>query len=313
MDVAVGAGLGLGALVAAVSVAAGARIRALGGGLGPTALLALAAVTVPVVPSPELPIRVEGIRYAGPDLLSDEPVRSVQVADSAVASGLARVRRHREVQGNTLLREVRRVSVPLPWLWALGVVGLAAWSRGRPGRSALLLATGVLAACTAQEGPSRAELRLEEVMEMRRTGEVDDVVSVFLAEAVYEDVAAGAEYRGVPEISGYLGWVHGFASGVFLDVLRVHRGDRVASAEWILDAVQTGPIPGLLDSVTNRRFQLRGVTLVEVERGAVVRAVDYVDLVPMLLDLGSEIHAPGGTVLRREAPDTTGEGGDGVR
>ncbi len=310
MDVATAVGWGSGVLVVSASLVVARRIRARRAGPWAMAVLALAVVSVPLVHSPGLPIRVEGVRYAGPDLLTDTPVRVVPLADSTRALGLSRVRRSREVQGETLLREVRDVRVPVPWLWALVVVGLGAWSRRRSPRTAVLLVLA-LGACTGEEAPGRAELRLEEVLEMRRTGSLDDVASVFLPEAVYEDVAGGVEYRGVPEIADHLGWIHGWASGVFLDVIRVHGGDRVASAEWVLDGVQAAPIPGLVDSVTRRRFQLRGITVVEVERGAVIRAVDYTDLVPLLLDLGAEIHAPGGGVLRREPPDTSGGGAGG--
>ena len=304
MDVAVGVGWGLGILLVAATIGMARRIRAGGAGPGAWVLLAAAAGTVPLVPSPGLPVRVEGVRYAGPDLLADAAVRTVLVADSACVLGLSRVRRSREVQGDTLLREVREVRVPVPWLWVLVVAGLAGWGRRRRGRAAVLL-LAALGACTGEEAPGRAELRLEEVLEMHRTGSVDDVSSVFLPEAVYEDVAGGVEYRGIPEIADRLGWVHGWASGVFLDVIRVHGGDRVASAEWVLDGTQTAPIPGLVDAVTGRRFQLRGITVVEVERGAVIRAVDYTDLVSLLLDLGGEIHTPDGGVLRREPPDTS--------
>ena len=307
MDFAAGVGWGFGILLVLVSIGVGRRIRARGAGPAALALLAGAAATVPLVPSPGLPVRVEGIRYAGPDLLAEAPVRLVALGDSTRALGLSRVRRSRELQGDTLLREIREVRVPVPWLWTLVILGLGARSRRREGRAALLL-LAALGACTVEEAPGRAELRLAEVLEMHRTGSAEEIASVFLPEAVYEDVAGGVEYRGIPEIAQHLGWVHGWASGVFLDVIRVHGGDRVASAEWVLDGIQTAPIPGLVDSVTRRRFQLRGITVVEVERGAVVRAVDYMDLVPLLLDLGSEIHTPDGGVLRGAPPDTSQAG-----
>jgi hypothetical protein len=119
-------------------------------------------------------------------------------------------------------------------------------------------------------------------------------------------VAGDYEYRGVPEIADHLAGLHEWATGVFLDVVAIHVGGDWAAAEWLLEGTQSAPVPGLLDSVTGRRFRLRGVTLVEVERGGVVRAVDYLDWVPFLLDVGAEVHWPGGGVTSR--PGGTGEG-----
>jgi hypothetical protein len=153
-------------------------------------------------------------------------------------------------------------------------------------------------------------VRLKEVMEMRGTGDITGIEGVFLPEAVYEDVAGDFEYRGVPEIADHLTDLHEWASGVFLDVVAIHAGPEWASAEWLLEGTQSGPVPGRLDSVTGRRFRLRGLTLIEVERGGVVRAVDYMDWVPFLLDVGAEVHWPGGGVTSRPGV-VDGAGGPG--
>lgn len=266
-------------------------------------LLGAAVVSVPWVPSPHLPLRVQRAHYAGPDLLSDVRERTVVTRDSARAAGFSRVRRLRRIQGATLLSEDRRVGLRIPWLWALlvVVVGLSTLRRRHriAGSSRLvwiLTCSALTAACGAESGPSPAEARLIEVMEMRRTGDVTGIETVFLPEGVYEDVAGDFEYRGVPEIAGYLSALHGWATGVFLDVVEIRAAEDWASAEWFLQGVQSGPIPGRLDTITGRPFRLRGVTLIELERGGVARAADYLDWVPFLMDMGAEIHWPGGGV-----------------
>lgn len=303
---------GLGLLATTVWVAA----RPPRGGARSAAWLLLGAVlvSVPWVPSPHIPLRVQRTHYAGPDLLSGVPEATVVTQDSARAGGLVRVRHVRRTQGATLLSEDRRVGLRLPWLWALGVavVGVLGWRRrGRgpgPTRLCWVLACSALSvACGSESGPSPAEARLIEVMEMRRTGDVTGIEAVFLPEGVYEDVAGDFEYRGVPEIAGYLSGLHGWATGVFLDVVEIRAGGDWASAEWFLQGVQSGPVPGRLDTITGRSFNLRGVTLVELERGGVVRAVDYLDWVPFLLDVGAEIHWPGGGVTTG-VPEPAGPG-----
>ena len=281
-----------------------------GGGRRVWVVLAAAVATVPWGPASHVTLRLERALFSGPDLFSPEPERWVVVQDSSRAGGLARVRRARRVQGETLLSEVRRVQLRVPWLWLAVVSGVGfATARRRwssPFWTQALVSLGVglvlLAGCTDDTAPGPAEARLLEVLEMRRTGSVEGIEGVFLPEAVYEDVPGDFEYRGVPEIAAYLGGLHDWATGVFLDVVRIRAGRESASAEWYLEGIQSGPVPGRLDTVTGRRFRLRGLTLVELERGAVVRAVDYLDWVPFLLDVGAEIHWPGGGV-------TTGGGG----
>lgn len=282
-------------------------------------LLGAVLVSVPWLPSPHLPLRVQRIHYAGPDLLSEVPERTVVTEDSARAAGLSRVRRLRRTQGATLLSEDRRVGLRLPWLWALvvaalGVSGRRRWLRGPgPSRLCWILACSALStACGGDSGPSPAEARLIEVMEMRRSGDVTGIEAVFLAEGVYEDVAGEFEYRGVPEIAEYLSGLHAWATGVFLDVVEIRAGGDWASAEWFLQGVQSGPIPGRLDTITGRPFNLRGVTLIELERGGVVRAVDYLDWVPFLLDMGAEVHWPGGGVTSGADDRDGAEGSEGV-
>ena len=296
-----------GALWAVALIAATVRVGLArfprGGRPGVSVLLAAALASIPWVPAPHLPIRVERVHFAGPDLLSGVAERTVVVQDSSRVAGLSRVRRLRRTQGDTLLSEDRRVELRLPWLWAAVVLLAGLLPRRRAGRGGAMVGrilwwavggTLLLWACSGDAGPGAAEARLLEVMEMRRTGDVTGIETVFLPEGVYEDVGGDFEYRGTAEIAGYLSGLHGWATGVFLDVVQIHAGDESASAEWYLEGVQSAPVPGRIDSVTGRRFRLRGVTVVELERGGVVRAVDYLDWVPFMLDLGAEIRWPGG-------------------
>lgn len=297
----------------------GVLLRGGRGGAGWVLLAAL--VSTPWVPAPFVPIRAERTLYAGPDLLSDVPVREVVLSESTRAAGLSRIRTLRATQGTTLLSERRRVEIRVPWLWAAAMVLVALG--GRVGRSAggtasaraglLCMAIApTMGSCGGEPGPGLAELRLKEVVEMRATGDVSAIEEVFLPEAVYEDVAGDFEHRGVPEIAEHLRGLHRWASGVFLDVIDIHGGPEWAAAEWLLEGVQSGPVPGRLDTVTGRRFQLRGVTLVELERGGVIRAVDYLDWVPFLLDVGAEVHWPGGGVTSPSGGEGGGVGPEGA-
>lgn len=177
--------------------------------------------------------------------------------------------------------------------------------RRRVGREGVLLALALLApACTpgGDGQPTVAELRLMELLEMRRTGDLTGIEEVFHPVAVYQDRPNQVEYQGLPEIQAFLEGFHGWATGVFLDVVALHVGDGVAVAEWVLEGTQGGPAPGLGDPAERRRFRLEGVTVVEVEQGLVVRAADYADPTPMLLELGGTLILPDGDTLRAAPP-----------
>ena len=58
-----------------------------------------------------------------------------------------------------------------------------------------------------------------------------------------------------------------------------------------------------MDIATEREFILNGITIIEIEDGLIRRAADYIDTMPLLLQLGSEVTLPDGEVLRLDGPD----------
>ncbi|HSG46490.1 MAG TPA: nuclear transport factor 2 family protein [Longimicrobiales bacterium] len=289
------------------AVDVGRRVPSSAGRRGWWAALALGVVLIPLQPGPTVPVRTDRMLYEGPDILSSDPQVTGAVAERWTLPGLVRIRTLRTTQGDLLLRETRRVEVAIPLLLLLV---LSAWgvARGRrepreggAGRAAVVVAlvAGSAAGCARGEmpEPSLAEVRLMEVMAMRHSGDVTGAEDIFHPAAVYDDYPNQLQHRGLPEIADFIQGLHRWASGVFLDVVRVHAAGDRAVAEWVLDGVQSAPYPGVADSATFRRFRLEGVTVVEVERGLVVRVADYADMVPLILELGGSVTLPSGEVV----------------
>lgn len=275
-------------------------------------IVAAALLLTPVVPGPWVTVRADRALYQGPDLLSTEPETTATVAEEDVIPGLVVWRTLRTTQGGTLLREVRRLDVAVPWLlvlvgmgWIVGRFRRLRRSRSGPGVLLFLALTWAIGtSCAPADGPAAtlAETRMVELLDMRRTGEVARAAEVFDAVAVYEDYPNQVEYRGLPEIAEYLAGLHQWAGGVFLDVTRMHAAEDWAVAEWVLAGEQSAPFPGVADSATYRSFRLEGVTVLELERGLVVRAADYADMTPLVLGLGGSVTLPSGEVIRGDDP-----------
>lgn len=269
--------------------------------------LALALVAIPEAPGPAVPVRVERALYEGPDLLSGEPEVTRVLAEDWIVPGLVRVRTVRTSQANQILREAQRVEVALPvaLLLVLGAWG-AAGTRRSSTAATLLIGAMWTTGCVPGDSmeASLAEVRLMEFMAMRQSGDVTGAETLFSPVAVWDDYPNQVQYRGLPEIAERIVGLHGWATGVFLDVVRTHVSSDRAVAEWVLQGVQGAPYPGVADSATFRRFTVEGVTVVELEQGRIVRVADYADMIPLVLDLGGSVTLPSGEVVAR--PDSAG-------
>jgi hypothetical protein len=264
------------------------------------AALLAGVVAVPTVPTTSMPLRVERVLYEGPDLLSPEPVRSVEIRDSWIVPGVVRVKGIRSVQGETLLDERSRVEVGLPWALLLVAMGWWVARRGPTGAMAVAVAALGLGACVGPE-PSPAsveERRIIELMEIRRSGDAAGIESLFHPTAVYEDLTSGARYRDLPEIAEFMEGFHSPDGSVFLEVIAYHSGDGMAAAEWVLDGTRLSPSLTSPDSVFLSWFRVDGVTLIELEDGLIVRAADYGDPTSLVLAEGGIVVLPGGDTLR---------------
>jgi hypothetical protein len=195
-------------------------------------------------------------------------------------------------------------------------------ARGRrPAMAVALLALLLtLAACPAR-GPSALlhdnELTARTFMAIRESGELDELAHIFYGDAVYDDFPNQVQYRGLEEIAGYLTYFTDWATAVSLGVSAVHPSETGATIEWVFSGVQERPIGGMVEVSTGRDVLLHGVTILEIEGDRIRRAADYVDMLPLVLQLGSEIRLPGGNVMKLDlepvdavpgAPD--GPGGD---
>jgi hypothetical protein len=167
-------------------------------------------------------------------------------------------------------------------------------------------ATGLflaLASCAPQvDGPSptaaRNEVLARTLMTVWETGDANVLADLFSPQAVYDDFPNQTRYQGLEEIMGYVTHVHDWADAVSMGVTAVHASEEGAVVEWVFSAIQAAPIGTRVPVATGREVVLNGVTILEIDGRSIVRAADYMDVLPFVLQLGAEVHMPGGPVLR---------------
>lgn len=172
-------------------------------------------------------------------------------------------------------------------------------------RGGLALALALLAAPSCAPAGSDARLAEQEVLAREivaawEAGDADRLAEHFWPDAVYDDFSNAVTYRGLEEILAYKAEIHAWASDVAVNVTAVHPSPGGVVAEWVLYGVHTGPIAGRVEGGTGREILLNGATILEVEGGMVTRAADYLDTLPLMLQLGGRVELPGGEVLELE-------------
>lgn len=156
-------------------------------------------------------------------------------------------------------------------------------------------AVAVLAGCGA--GPELPEQRIRQLMEIWETGDTSQLAHIATPDVVYDDVPNGERFVGIDGVRGYVGHVHSWAAQIEIIVSGVHSSSDAAVAEWMMKGVQDRPIPGRVPVATNRPFELKGATLIELREGRIARAADYIDVLGFVLQLGGRVELPGGVVI----------------
>ena len=142
-----------------------------------------------------------------------------------------------------------------------------------------------------------SEQLARQLMSIWESGSTDAIGDLFKSDAVYDDMPNARTFHGIDEIKSYVAHVHAWASEVRIEVVKVNASESFAAAEWVMTGVQDRPIPNNLSVATGKSFQIRGATLIEVDDDKITRAADYIDVTPLLLQLGATIELPDGNKI----------------
>ena len=133
--------------------------------------------------------------------------------------------------------------------------------------AAILVAPFIAAlAAPAKEDASSVSHSLSGYTEAWSTHDLERIAGYFTEDAVYEDVALGEVHRGKSAIKKFAESTFAALPGFAIQQRSLVVGDGSATMEWIM----TGT-----DRATERRFSVRGVSIMELEGGKIRRNSDY--------------------------------------
>ena len=105
--------------------------------------------------------------------------------------------------------------------------------------------------------------------------DVDGVIELFAPDAVHEDIAQGRGKTGIEAIGKGLQGFYGAFPDSQWEPRAVMCGDGSAAIEYTLTGTHSGPLGSM--PPTGKRITLRGVFVLAIRDGRIVRCSDYWD------------------------------------
>jgi steroid delta-isomerase-like uncharacterized protein len=116
------------------------------------------------------------------------------------------------------------------------------------------------------------------------SGDATRLASLFTDDCVLEDIPLGARVEGPEGVRGFAAPLMEASPDFVCEVtVRVDAGNQAAS-EWRMSGTHAGDLPGM--PRTDKRFEVRGVSILEVEGGKIKRCSDFWDMADFRRQLG---------------------------
>jgi len=120
--------------------------------------------------------------------------------------------------------------------------------------------------------------------------DVDKILSFFTDDCVYEDVAVGVVNHGKQELKAFVTSWYVWSRDLKFERKSFFSAGDWAATEWIMSGTHTGDLLGI--PATNKRFSLRGASVIEMRTGRISRNSDYWNLASGLQQVGILPAAP---------------------
>lgn len=133
--------------------------------------------------------------------------------------------------------------------------------------------------------PGVEELAMQ-LMDVIKTGDVVKINALFTGDCQYVDMANKFTYQDLREVHLMIKGIHEWASDIKMGIRNVRALGDYGYVEWTFTARQTKPIPGRVSFPTNKQVSISGVTLLETRDGKISKAIEYMDVLGFMEQLG---------------------------
>lgn len=125
---------------------------------------------------------------------------------------------------------------------------------------------------------------LDELAAAWTSGDPARLALLFTDDCMLEDIPLGARVESPDGVRGFASPLMAASPDFVCEVTaRVDGGDRAVS-EWRMSGTHAGDLPGM--PRTDKRFDVRGVSVLELEGGKIKRCSDYWDMADFRRQLG---------------------------
>ena len=109
------------------------------------------------------------------------------------------------------------------------------------------------------------------------THKVDKLISLFSEDCLYEEVATGRKFASKEGIADYANSTISGVPDTDFEIVSVIGSDSMAMVEWVWEGRNTFGWPSLNIPATNKYFEARGISVMEIENNLIKRNSDYWD------------------------------------
>jgi len=110
--------------------------------------------------------------------------------------------------------------------------------------------------------------------------DVEEVVAIFTADVLYEDVTFGAANHGSAELRKFAASIFDAVPDAKFELVNSSADRRHGSIEWIFSGTDHGLYK------TGKRFSVRGVSVIDLRGGRISRNLDYYDAASIMRQVG---------------------------
>ena len=124
-------------------------------------------------------------------------------------------------------------------------------------------------------------------IETLNSHDVNKFTLLFSEQCIYEEVASGRSYRTREKIAEYIGSTISGIPDTKFETVNILANDSLAAVEWIWKGTNTVGWADMGLPATNKYFELRGLTIMEIQNGLITRNSDYWDWNTFLTGIGA--------------------------